>query len=90
MTMRQVSHMDASSDWDRLLWSFTWGCDHRSIAFMWGKEKASPVMPAGRAGSPDTHLLSPHGLKHLLQLDTKLLDVVHQDAGLEEDTTERG
>lgn len=32
---------------------------------------------------PHTHILSTHGFKHLLKLDTELLNVVHQDAGLE-------
>lgn len=30
----------------------------------------------------NTDLFSPHGLKHFLQLDTELLDVVEDNAGL--------
>lgn len=34
----------------------------------------------------NTHIFSTHGFKHLLQLNSQLLDVVDQDAGL---STER-
>lgn len=34
-----------------------------------------------------TNLFATHGLKHFLQLDSKLLDVVEDDAGLEEENS---
>lgn len=49
------------------------------------KNRSGPSLwcPPHPPETPDTHLLPPHGFKHLLQLDAELLDVVHQDAGLE-------
>lgn len=37
----------------------------------------------------NAHLFCSHGLKHLLQKDSHLLDVVHQHARLEEDKSGR-
>lgn len=34
-----------------------------------------------------TDLFAAHGLKHLFQLDSKLLDVVEDDAGLKEENS---
>ena len=45
--------------------------------------------PRQRDGK-STDLLASHGLKHLLQLHPKLLDVVEEDAGLQETTTPSG
>lgn len=36
-----------------------------------------------RLQAPHTHLLGSHGLKHLLQLDSQLLHVVHEDTRLQ-------
>lgn len=47
------------------------------------KEQIRPLAVVPPPETPGTHLLPPHGFKHLLKLDTELLDVVHQDAGLE-------
>lgn len=33
-----------------------------------------------------THIFATHGFEHLLQLDSQLLDVVDQDAGLHTET----
>lgn len=55
----------------------------RGRACLWG-ERTDIAPPKGsHLETPNTHLLPTHGFKHLLKLDAQLLDVVHQDAGLE-------
>lgn len=50
---------------------------------LWG-EGTDPAPPQDSLlENPNTNLLPTHGFKHLLKLDTELLDVVHKDAGLE-------
>lgn len=47
-----------------------------------GKKTLIQILHMAAAWTPNTHLFPTHGFKHLLELDTELLDVVHQDAGL--------
>lgn len=51
---------------------------------LWGEGNDPIPYRAPSLNPPHTHILPTHGFKHLLKLDTELLDVVHQDAGLEE------
>lgn len=46
------------------------------------KEKLKVRDAAGTLSWVSTDLFPPHGLKHFLQLDTELLDVVEDNAGL--------
>lgn len=48
-----------------------------------GRRELSKLPQGSLLEPPNTHILPPHGLKHLLKLHTELLDVVHQDAGLQ-------
>ena len=60
-----------------------WGNPCRNEELGATSRRKAPSPPhAPHPDTPTTHLLPPHGLKHLLQLDAELLDVVHQDAGL--------
>lgn len=58
--------------------------------YLWGKGNDPTPHWAPSWNHPHTHVLPTHGFKHFLKLDTELLDVVHQDAGLEEWDAQEG